>query len=39
MKGFVIGLLLFITLPVWVCIGIVVAGLLVIWELGASLTE
>ena len=32
MKGFVIGLLLFITLPVWVCIGIVVAGLIIILE-------
>ena len=39
MKGFVIGLLLFITLPVWVCVGIVIAGLLVIWELGAIINE
>ena len=38
-KGLIVGLLLFITLPVWVVLGIVVAGLLVIWELGASLTE
>lgn len=39
MKGFAIGTLLFITMPVWVTIGIVVAGLLIIWELGASLNE
>jgi hypothetical protein len=39
MKGFAIGLLLFITMPVWVSIGIFVAGLLVIWQLGAFITE
>ena len=33
-KGLIVGLLLFITMPVWVVLGIVVAGLLVIWELG-----
>jgi hypothetical protein len=39
MKGFAIGLLLFVTMPLWVVIGIGIAGLLVIYELGASITE
>jgi hypothetical protein len=39
MKGFLIGLLLFITLPLWVVIAIVGAGLLVVWEIGQILAE
>jgi len=39
MKGFAIGLLLFITLPLWVVIAIVGAGLLVVWEIGQILAE
>ena len=38
-KGLIVGILLFITMPVWVVLGIVVAGLLVIWELGAMINE
>ena len=38
-KGLIVGLLLFITLPVWVVLGIVVAGIFVILEMGALITE
>lgn len=34
-----IGLLLFITMPIWLIIGIIVAGLLVILSLGEILCE
>jgi hypothetical protein len=39
MKGFVVGTLLFLTLPLWVVIAIVGAGLLVVWEIGQILAE
>jgi len=39
MKGFVVGTLLFLTLPLWVVLGIVVAGILVVWQLGQILAE
>ena len=34
-----IGLLLFVTLPALLIIGIIVAGLLVIWEIGGCLND
>ena len=39
MKGLIVGLLLFVTMPLWVVIGIGIAGLLVIWQMGALITE
>lgn len=34
-----IGLLLLVTMPIWLIIGIIVAGLLVIWEIGGCLSD
>ena len=39
MKGLIYGSLLFVTLPALLIIGIIVAGLLVIWEIGQILCE